>query len=229
MKINTALILCAGLGERLRPLTLKTPKPLLELNNVTMLESCINTIIKLGIKVILINTFYLGNQISEFIRKKKFPIKIEIIDDGKKILNTGGGILNMINHSEDKDFLIFNPDTLWQKVYVEEIDKMQKLYFSQKLNNILLLANKNLSFDKNLAGDFELQKNLINKKVKNNFIYIGCQILNRSLFERYKLYSFSVSEIWGKLLKENKLNGFQSDKKFYHLTNLDMFKKLKDL
>ncbi len=229
MKINTALILCAGLGKRLRPLTLKTPKPLLELNNVTMLESCINTIIKLGIKVILINTFHLGDQISEFIRNKKFPIKIEIIDDGKKILNTGGGILNMINHSEDTDFLIFNPDTLWQKVYVEEIDKMQKLYFSQKLNNILLLANKNLSFDKNLVGDFELEKNLIKKSVKNDFIYIGCQILNRSLFEGYKLYSFSISEIWGKLQKKNKLNGFQSDKKFYHLTNLDTFKKLKDL
>ena len=229
MKINTALILCAGFGKRLRPLTIKTPKPLLELNNVTMLESCINTIIKLGIKEILINTFHLGDQISEFIKKKKFPIKIEIIDDGKQILNTGGGILNMMMHSEDKDFLIFNPDTLWLKDYVEVIDKMQKLYFSQKLNNILLLANKNLSFDKNLTGDFELKNNLIKKNQKNDFIYIGCQILNKSLFEKYKLYNFSISEIWDKLLKANKLNGFQSNKKFYHLTNLDTFKKLKGL
>ena len=229
MKINTALILCAGFGERLKPLTIKTPKPLLELNNVTMLESCINTIIKLEIKEILINTFHLGDQISEFIKKRKFPIKIEIIDDGKQILNTGGGILNMMMHSEDKDFLIFNPDTLWLKDYVEVIDKMQKLYFSQKLNNILLLANNNLSFDKNLTGDFELKNNLIKKNKKNNFIYIGCQILNKSLFEKYKLYNFSISEIWDKLLKLNKLNGFQSNKKFYHLTNLDTFKKLKGL
>ena len=229
MKINTALILCAGFGERLRPLTLKTPKPLLELNNVTMLESCINTIVKLGIKVILINTFHLSNQISEFIKKRKFPIKIEIIDDGKEILNTGGGILNMINHSEDKDFLIFNPDTLWQEIYVEEIEKMQKFYFTQKLNNILLLVNKDLSFDKNLVGDFKLEKSLIKKNVKNDFIYVGCQILNKGLFEKYKLYSFPISEIWNKLLKENKLNGFQSNNKFYHLTNLDTFKKLKGL
>ena len=229
MKINTALILCAGLGKRLRPLTLKTPKPLLELNNMSMLESCINTIIKLGIKKILINTFHLDNQISEFIKKKKFPIKIEIIYDGKEILDTGGGILNMINHSEDSDFLIFNPDTLWSKDYVEEIEMMQKLYFSQKLNNILLLVNKNLSFDKNLAGDFELENNSIKKNVKNDFIYIGCQILNKSLFEKYKLCNFSISEIWNKLLKINQLNGFKSNKKFYHLTNLDTFKKLKDL
>ena len=62
-----------------------------------------------------------------------------------------------------------------------------------------------------------------------NFIYIGCQILNKSLFKEYKVSNFSISKIWNNLQKENKLNGFQSKKKFYHLTNLDVFKKLKDL
>ena len=105
MKINTALILCAGFGKRLNPLTLKTPKPLLKLKNITMLERCINMIIKLGIKKILLNTFHLENQIIEFIQNKKFPIDIQIVKDGQKILNTGGGILNMINNSEENDFL----------------------------------------------------------------------------------------------------------------------------
>ena len=100
MKINTALILCAGYGKRLNPITLNTPKPLLKLKNVTMLEYCINLIINLKIKKIIINTFYLGDQISKFIKDKKFSAKIEIVEDGKEILNTGGGILNMINHSE---------------------------------------------------------------------------------------------------------------------------------
>ena len=71
MKISTALILCAGLGKRLNPLTSTTPKPLLELNNVSMLESCINILIKLGIKKVLLNTFHLRDQIFEFIKKKK--------------------------------------------------------------------------------------------------------------------------------------------------------------
>ena len=64
MKINTALILCAGLGKRLNPLTLKIPKPLLVLKNISILERCINMIQKLGIKKILLNTFYLENQIT---------------------------------------------------------------------------------------------------------------------------------------------------------------------
>ena len=229
MKINTALILCAGLGKRLDPLTLITPKPLLELNNVTILERCINTIIELGVKKIILNTFHLKDQIFEFVRIKKFKINIEVIEDGTEILNTGGGTLNMIQNSNDNDFLIFNPDTLWREDYVGEINKMQNFYFSNNLNNILLLTNKEMSFDKNLKGDFNLVDNLLRKDIKNDFIFIGCQILNRSLFEKYKVNNFPISEIWYELLKKNKLNGFESSVDFYHLTNLDIFKKLKDL
>jgi MurNAc alpha-1-phosphate uridylyltransferase len=229
MKINTALILCAGLGKRLNPLTLTKPKPLLDIDSITILERCINLIIKFGAKKIFLNTFHLGNQIFEFIENKKFPIDIKVIEDGKEILNTGGGILNMIENSKDNDFIIFNPDTLWHKYYIDEISKMQDFYFSKKLNNVLLLANKELSFDKNLKGDFNLKNNSLKKNDNNDFIYIGCQILSRGLFEKYKICNFSITEVWNELLKKDKLNGFESFNKFYHLTNLETFKKLKDL
>ena len=229
MQIRTALILCAGFGKRLNPLTEKIPKPLLEINNVTLLENCINLVIKLGIKKIFLNTFHLSDQIISFIKKKNFQIKIQIIEDGKEILDTGGGIFNMMKESSDKDFIIFNPDTLWNNTYHEEISKMQNFYFSNKLNNVLLLANKTLSFDKNLSGDFNLKDDLIYRGDVTNFIYIGCQILNKNLFNKYDIKSFPVTEIWNDLLKTNELNGFESVNKFYHLTNLETFRKLEDL
>ena len=230
MKINTAIILCGGFGKRLNPITLKTPKPLIELKNITMLENCINTIIDLKIKKVLINIFHLGEQISNFIKEKKFPIDIEIIKDGDKILNTGGGILNMMNCSQDENFLIFNPDTLWIKDYVSEIDKMESYYFQNNLDNILLVVNKRLSFDQKLKGDFNMIDNILKKKDGDkNFIYIGCQILNKNLFRQYKVESFPISEIWNSLLIQEKLNGLESLNKFYHLTNLETFKKLEDL
>ena len=71
MNINTALILCAGFGKRLNPLTLKTPKPLLIVNDITLLENTINLVIKLGIKKIKLNTYYLEEQ-----------IKIDVIAQG---------------------------------------------------------------------------------------------------------------------------------------------------
>ncbi len=230
MKINTAIILCGGFGKRLNPITLKTPKPLIELKNITMLENCINTIIDLKIKKVLINIFHLGEQISNFIKEKKFPIDIEIIKDGDKILNTGGGILNMMNCSQDQNFLIFNPDTLWKKDYVSEIDKMESYYFQNNLDNILLVVNKRLSFDQKLKGDFNMIDNILKKKDGDkNFIYIGCQILNKNLFRQYKVESFPINEIWDSLLIQEKLNGLESLNKFYHLTNLETFKKLEDL
>ncbi|MSP10116.1 MAG: nucleotidyltransferase family protein [Pelagibacteraceae bacterium] len=229
MKIKTALILCAGYGKRLNPLTLKTPKPLLKLNNITMLKSCINLIENLGIKKILINTFYLNKKIANYLKNNKFKSEIKIIDDGKFILNTGGGILNMIRTSLDEHFLIFNPDTVWSKNYKEEIIKMEKFYFSKNINNILMLVNKNLSFDKKLNSDFTLQNHLVSKTTKNDLIYIGCQILNKKLFKNYKVHNFSIVKIWNDLIKKKKLFGFKSLNKFYHLTDLRVFKKLQDL
>jgi MurNAc alpha-1-phosphate uridylyltransferase len=228
MKINTALILCAGLGKRLNPLTLTTPKPLLQFKDITMLERCINLIIELGIKKILLNTFHLEKKIIDFIKIKKFPIDIQIIKDGQKILNTGGGILNMIENSEENDFIIFNPDTLWNNDYINEINKMKNFYFSNNLNNILLLTDKKKSFDTNLRGDFNLINNLLKKDGDENFIYIGCQILSRNLFKEYNVYNFSISKVWNELLIKNQLNGFESSNRFYHLTNLDTFRKLED-
>ena len=228
MKIKTALILCAGFGKRLNPLTLETPKPLLKIKHISMLEHCINLVISLGIKNIILNTYHLEDKIIDFIKKKNFSVNIEIKKDGLKILDTGGGILNMINSSLENDFLIFNPDTLWNEKYYQDIKKMQEYYFSQNLNNILLLTKKNNSFDLNLTGDFNLKNNLITKDSKE-FIFIGCQILNKELFKNYQINNFSISEIWENLLQTKGLNGYESENKFYHLTNLEIFKRLQDL
>ena len=229
MKINTALILCAGFGKRLNPITLKKPKPLIEINNVTMLEKSINLIKELGINKIILNTFYLKDHISNFIKSKNFGINIHIVDDGKSILDTGGGILNMINQSTDDDFIVFNPDTIWSNDYKNEILKMEEIYFLKKIENILLLVNKNLSFDKNFSGDFNLTNNIISKNDKADFIYIGCQIINKKILNNQNVYKFSILNIWNKLIDKKKLFGFESKKKFYHLTDLNTFNKLKDL
>jgi MurNAc alpha-1-phosphate uridylyltransferase len=228
MKINTALILCAGFGKRLNPITLKTPKPLIKVKNLTLLEHCINLIKLIGIKKILINSFHLKEQINEFIKNNQFEIDIKVIEDGSNILDTGGGILNLIQKSNEKDFLVFNPDTIWSKNYLPEIMNMIDLYFDAKFKNTLLLVNKSLSFDKNLKGDFGLNNNLISQ-IQKNYIYTGCQILNKSVFKDKIINNFSISKIWLDLIEKNCLGGYESKLEFYHTTNLEIFNKLKDL
>ena len=226
MKINTALVLCAGYGKRLNPLTLKNPKPLLKLNNLTLLENTINLIKKLGINEIKLNTFSLKDQIKIFIEEKNFDVKIEIIEDGNEILDTGGGIFNMINSLNEENFMVFNPDTVWSIDYLNCIKEMENFYFSKKIQNILMVVNKNLSFDKNLRGDFDLLDNQLNKKKLNQYIFTGCQIINKKVFTSIKNKSFSILQIWNDLIKENKLYGYESKNKFYHVTDLEIYNKL---
>ena len=226
MEIKTALILCAGYGKRLNPLTLDTPKPLLKLNNITLLENTINLISSLGIQKIKINTFYLKEKIKSFLDNFQSDIEIEIIDDGKDILDTGGGILNMVKNSDEKNYIIFNHDTIWDKNYIKPIEKMEQIYFEKNIKNILLVVNKKLSFDKKLKGDFILNNNLLEKNIKNEFIFTGAQIISKSLFSKVKSNKFSINKIWDNLLDNKNLYGNEFKDKFYHVTDLEIYNSL---
>ena len=226
MKINTALILCAGFGKRLNPLTIQKPKPLLEVNDITLLENTINLIKNLNISNIKINSFHLKNQIKNFVSKKKFNLNIEIIEDGNVILDTGGGIFNLIKKTKEKNFIVFNPDTVWNLNYTKIIKEMQNFYFENQIQNLLMVVEKNKSFDKRFKGDFELKKNQLSKEKINNYIFTGCQIINKDLFSSFENTVFSISKIWDDLIKDNKLYGFESLNEFVHVTDLEIYNKL---
>ena len=226
MKINTALILCAGFGKRLKPLTIQKPKPLLEVNDITLLENTINLIKNLNILNVKINSFHLKNQIKNFVSKKKFNLNIEIIEDGNVILDTGGGILNLIKESKEKNFIVFNPDTVWNLNYTKIIKEMENFYFENQIQNLLMVAEKNKSFDKRFKGDFELKKNQLSKEKINNYIFTGCQIINKDLFSSFENTAFSISKIWDDLIKDNKLYGFESLNEFVHVSDLEIYNKL---
>jgi len=226
MSIKTALILCAGFGKRLEPLTKSIPKSLLKIKDITLLERTLNIIDKLEIKEVKINTFYLEDQIIDFIKNYKSSLEIEIIKDGKEILDTGGGILNLINSSENEDFIVFNPDTMWDVKYINELKGMIEYYDSNKLSNLLLVVNKKKSFDKRFIGDFELKNKSLFKYENNNFIYIGCQIINKKILNNISDTSFSISKVWNNEISKNNLNGFESTKEFFHVTDLEIFNEI---
>ena len=226
MKINTALILCAGYGKRLNPITLKIPKPLIKINEITLLENSINFLEKLEIENIKINTYYLHNQIQDFILNYKSNSKIEILNDGNEILDTGGGILNLINRSDENDFIVLNPDTVWGDNYLKTTINMMDYYFQKKVKNLLMIVNKENSFDERMRGDFSLSNEKLLKNKENNFIYTGLQIINKSLFKNEKVMSFSVTKIWNEAIKNKMLYGFESKEQFIHLTDLEIYNKL---
>ena len=228
MNIKRAMILAAGLGKRMQPLTLKTPKPLLEINKLTLLERAINLLINHGVQEISINVHYLSDQIQSFINKKKYQTMITISNEEDLLLDTGGGVLKGTQNFGDNPFFVINPDTVWRKGYSEELKSLEISYLKNK-NPTLLLVKKKLSIDPSFQGDFNLNNEKITKDDDNQFIFTGLQIINRDILIDEKSKVFSMNKVWNKLIKDKKLQGLESNQRFYHLNTFDMYKKITSL
>ena len=222
------MILAAGFGKRINPLTLERPKPLLRMGNETLLSNTLKFLESYNIKDVVINVHYLENQIIDYINKKNFNMNIKIVKEKGKILNTGGGILNAIKYFSNKPFLVINPDTLWNKNYLKELKEMEKNFSKNQYKCSLLLVNKEKSFDQSLKGDFDLKNKLINRKEKNklNFIYTGLQIIKPEVFNSINENIFSINKVWDSLIKKNELHGDESIVDFLHVSTLEIYKKL---
>ena len=227
MIIKHGMILAAGLGKRMQPITLKTPKPLVQIGKKNLLERAIELLINHGIEEIVINVHHLPDQIKDFINTKKYKAKITISDEQDMLLDTGGGILHA-TRSFKKPFVAINPDTLWSDAYSNELKDLEDLYFKKK-KPCLLLVNKNLSLDSSFRGDFNLQDDLISRDNSNEFIFTGLQILDKNVFSSIKDKIFSMNKVWNYLIEENSLLGNESRQKFYHLNTIEMYNKISNL
>ena len=227
--IKKAMILAAGFGKRVHPLTLKSPKPLLKIGNETLLSNTLKFLETFGIKQVVVNVHYLRKQIIEYIKKEKFNLTISIIEEKNRILDTGGGVLNAIKHFSNENFIIINPDTIWNLHHLKELKLMEKVFFENKKSKCLILvAKKEKSFDQTLKGDFNLKNNLITRNDKENlkYIYTGLQIIKSEVFSDLNSDVFSINKIWDKLIENKELYGVESNFDFFHVSTLDIYKSL---
>ena len=227
MKIKHGMILAAGLGKRMQPITFKIPKPLIQIGKKNLIERAIELLINHGIEEIVVNVHHLPGQIKDFINKKKYKVRIKISYEKDKLLDTGGGILHA-TRSFKKPFIAINPDTIWSDVYYSELKELEDLYLRER-KPCLLLVNKNLSFDSSFKGDFNLHDSKITRDENNKFIFTGLQILDESVFSSIKDKIFSMNKIWDYLIENNSLVGNESKKKFYHLNTKEMYDKILNL
>ena len=228
MTINKAMILAAGFGKRMRPLTEKVPKPLIKVGSKNLLERSIEILIKIGVDELVINTHYLSQEIDNFLKNKNYGISITLIKE-EELLDTGGGILNATKKFENNPFFVLNPDTIWNKNYYEELKILENSYL-EKNKPILLLVDKTNSHDKSFKGDFNFtENNHITRNNENQHIFTGAQIINRSIFEGVIKKVFSMNEVWDQLVKEKKLLGQESNQTFFHVNNIKVYEELNKL
>ena len=201
MQIKKAMILAAGYGKRMLPLTQTTPKPLIKIGPKNLLERAIELLIKIGVKEIVLNIHHLSDEINKFIKDKNYEVSIDLIKE-EELLDTGGGIFNATKQFKDDPFFVLNPDTIWNKNYYEELKILENFYSVNK-KSVLLLVNKKLSHDKSFKGDFSFSDNkIINREKNNNYIFTGAQIINRSIFNDIHKKIFSMNLIWDQLIQK---------------------------
>ena len=226
MKINKAMILAAGIGSRMQPLTLKTPKPLIKIGEKNLLERSISLLAEHGVKEIVINVHHLADQIKNFINNKDLKIKIIISDESNELLDTGGGIFKGTESFGEDPFIVINPDTVWSNIYKNELNLLEQFYIKNK-KTCLLVVDKSLSFDPSFKGDFSVDDdNRISRNNINQFIFVGMQIFNRKIFKKTEKKIFSMNEIWNDLIEEKDIFALKSKHKFYHLNSKNIYDEL---
>ena len=229
--IERAIVLAAGFGKRVQPLTNVTPKPLLKINKVSLLENTLNFLKKFGVKSFAINTHHLGDQIISFAESNKNKYDIKIFRE-KDILGTGGGIRNALDFFQDKTFISINSDTIWSDEYLNSLKNLYKNFTQHNVNSGLLMIKRENSFDKTLKGDFTIKVEpfLFRKPGDtNNLIFTGCQIINPILLKNKKNENFSIQPVWDEAIADKKMVGEVAQNIFYHVTDLPIYEKLKEL
>ena len=226
----SGMILAAGFGKRMMPLTKNKPKPLIEINGVTLLDNAINFLKKLGCNEIIINTHYHHLQIQNLILKRKDKKNIKLIYEND-ILDTGGGVKNAISYFTNQNIMVINSDIYWQNNNLIDAKSLIEFYIKNRSIH-LLLSKKNKSFGlNNNIGDFIIKSGKVFRSNKNDEIiyYSGFQILNSKIFKNFKQKKFSFNDVWDHSIKENALYGKIMKSDWYHVGGLEGLKEANKL
>ena len=153
--LDKAMILAAGLGLRMRPLTENTPKPLIKVMGKTLLDHAIDRLVQGGVKMIVVNVHYRADQIVTHLKSRN-DVEIRICDETGEILDSGGGIAKALPHFNGEPFFVYNSDTLWVEGVSRAVARMQARWDAAAMDALMLLAPTVTAIGYDGDGDFDL-------------------------------------------------------------------------
>jgi len=232
-----AMILAAGLGKRLRPITNEIPKALVEVNGKTLLEIAIRKLIENDFRKIIINVHHFADKIKEFLDKNSFAADIFISDESDLLLDTGGGIKHAQKYFDDSPILIHNVDIIsnlnLKEFYQYHIsdDSSASLCVSKRISSRYLLFND----DNILCGWQDVTKNekiiVRDEEMLNQFAFNGIHIINSELIKSFPNEKvFSIIKAYLKIAKTEDIHAYVSDDlKWIDVGKLDSLQKAEAL
>lgn len=208
--IDTAMLMAAGLGKRMRPLTATRPKPLVKVAGKALMDHALDRLAAGGIKTVVVNVHYLADTVEAHLRTRK-DMDFRISDERAKLLETGGGLIHAKPLLGDKPFICANSDNLWIDGPAETLDMMQRLWDPERMDALLLLVPLARANCHSGPGDFHMDANgrLTRRKTAHvaPFVFTGVQILSPSLLVDPPSDVFSTNIFWNRAIAVGRLYG----------------------
>jgi MurNAc alpha-1-phosphate uridylyltransferase len=209
---ETAMVLAAGLGKRMRPLTATRPKPLVEVAGKPLIDHCLDRLRAAGVKKAVVNVHYLADALEAHLRNRVQGIEIAVSDERDKLLETGGGLVRALPLIESDPFLVVNSDNLWVDGPVDSLRLLAASWDEARMDALLLLVPLAAAHCHLGHGDFHMRADGALRRRKPGavapFVYTGIQMVSKRLFEgEVPDGPFSTNLLWDRAIAAGRLFG----------------------
>jgi MurNAc alpha-1-phosphate uridylyltransferase len=214
------MILAAGMGQRMRPLTNDRPKPLIEVAGKALIDHAIDRLVEGGVRMIVVNVHYKADMLTAHLAKRK-DVEIRISDEGTALLDTGGAIAKAMPNFENEAFFTYNADSLWVEGAGSAMTRLKESWNPEEMDALMLMAPGATSIGYEGLGDFEMdQIGLLRRRGELKlapFIWTGLQIVHPRLFDGAPQGRFSINPLWDKAIERERLFGLRLDGVWLHV------------
>lgn len=218
------MVLAAGFGTRMRPLTDHMPKPLVQVSGRPLLDHVLDKLGEAGVQRAVVNVHYLPDQIIAHVATRQKPA-VTISDERDVILGTGGAVVKALPLLGDAPFFHLNADTLWIDGVRPNLERLKNAFDPAKMDILLLLAPTAGSLGYHGKGDYAMATDGTLRRRKENevvpFVYAGAAILSPALFRDAPQGEFALTKIFDRVNAENRLYGLRIDGTWMHVGTPD--------
>jgi len=229
--ITRAMIMAAGLGTRMRPLTLDRPKPLVEVRGRALIDHAIDRLVQAGVTLIVVNLHYRAEMLKEHL-KRRHDVEIRLSEETDMLLGTGGGIVKALPHFEGKPFIVHNSDSVWVEGIGRALERMKAVWNPDEMDALLLLASMVTALGFEGMGDFHLDPEGHVARVPEMqvapFAYPGVQIVHPRIFDNAPEGEFSMNVLWDRAIEADRLFGLRLDGVWMHVGTADAVKEAEE-
>lgn len=217
---KTAMVLAAGRGKRMRPITATTPKPLVSVAGRSLIDRVLDRLVEVGVETAVVNVHYLADLVEVHVAKRAAPA-IVVSDERGRLLDTGGGVVKALAALGAAPFYHLNSDSIWIEGARPNLEVLAERFDPERMDAILMLASTVTSVGYEGAGDFQMARDgLLARRAERTvapFVYAGAAILSPAVFAGMTADPFSLNVIFDRLIAAGRLYGMRMDGVWLHV------------